>query len=139
MNGIARLAALVWTSALLTGCASSGIFPAAHVTQVQLSSPNYQMVAVNVGGEATAAYLLGASASLFSEMRTVALFRLEGTGLLYQEALQDLWTNFERQHGAVAGRRLALVNVRYDSDALNLIVYTRPRISVRADVVEFVP
>ena len=40
----------------------------------------------------------------------------------------DSWTN----------RTLALVNIRFDSDALNLLVYTRPRISVRADVVEFI-
>jgi hypothetical protein len=29
------------------------------------------------------------------------------------------------------------VNVRFDSDPLNLFVVTRPKVSIRADVVEF--
>jgi hypothetical protein len=67
----------------------------------------------------------------------VALFRIEGQPLLDQQAVQNLWRNFEANHGAAAGRSLALVNVRFDADATNVLVYTRPRISVRADVIEF--
>jgi hypothetical protein len=37
----------------------------------------------------------------------------------------------------VEGERLALVNVRYDVSALNLLLYTQPTVTVRADVVEF--
>ena len=68
---------------------------------------------------------------------TLALVRVSGTGMIYKEALENLWKNFEATNGAIEGRRLALVNVRYDSDALNLFVYTRPKIMIRADVVEF--
>jgi hypothetical protein len=57
--------------------------------------------------------------------------------MLYKEALENLWKNFETTNGSVEGRRLALVNVRYDADALNLFVYTQPKIVIRADVVEF--
>lgn len=115
----------------------SGVFPTAHLTDVRLGDSNFELVATNVEGQATAAYVLGVSAALFSEMRTVALFRIEGTGHLYAEAIEDLWRNFEAANGTAAGRSLALVNVRFDSEATNLIVYTRPRIIVRADVVEF--
>jgi hypothetical protein len=125
--------------AALSGCASAGIFPAAHVSAVDLRDGNFQVVAVNVGGEAQAGYILGVSAAIFGEMRTVALARVMGTGRLYQEALADLWANFERQHGSAPGRSLALVNIRFDSEALNLILFTRPTVSVRADVVEFSP
>ncbi len=124
---------------LLPGCANSGLFLAANVTSVELSNPNYRVVATNVAGEATAGYLLGVSAAMGLEMRTIALARVQGTGQLYREALEDLWRNFERQHGSPANRRLALANVRYDFEALNLLIYTRPTVSVRADVVEFGP
>ena len=72
-------------------------------------------------------------------MKTFALIRVEGEGLLVKAALEDFWGNFEKQYGDVEGRNLAIVNVRYDSDALNvLLLYTKPKISIRADVVEFV-
>lgn len=123
---------------LLTGCASSGAFYNANLTEVQLADDNFSVVATGVSGQAEAGYVLGFSASFMTEMQTVALARVEGTGNLYAEALDDLWRNFEAEHGATDGRSLALANVRFDSDALNLLVYTRPRISVRADVIEFV-
>ena len=68
---------------------------------------------------------------------TLALYRLRGTGQLYKEAMEDLWSNFAAAHGDVEGRRLALVNVRYDSESRNLLVYTDVKIAIRADVVEF--
>lgn len=68
---------------------------------------------------------------------TFALVRVYGTGLLYKEALEDLWKNYETTYGSVEGKKLALINVRYDAEALNLIVYTRPKINIRADVIEF--
>lgn len=123
---------------LLAGCANSGMFAAANVTDVQLAEANYRLVATNVSGEAEAGYLLGLSAGSGLGLSTLALIRIQGEGLLYKEALEDLWQNFEAQYGSVEGRRLALVNVRYDADALNVLgLYTRPKVSIRADVVEF--
>jgi hypothetical protein len=63
---------------------------------------------------------------------------VDGTGLLYKEAVENLWANFADEHGSPEGRRLALVNVRYDTDNLNLLVYTKPKVSIRADIVEFI-
>jgi hypothetical protein len=57
--------------------------------------------------------------------------------MLYKEALDNLWKNYEAVHGGVEGKKLALINIHYDSEALNLIVYTRPKVMIRADVVEF--
>ena len=72
-------------------------------------------------------------------MQTIALIPLGGDRLRYKVALENLWRNFEQTHGSTKGRSLALVNVRFDADALNVLVfYTRPKISVRADVIEFV-
>ncbi len=124
---------------LLSGCATTGQFPTLNLTNVELSEANYRIVAANVHGEASAGYLLGFSGALGSEMRTLALFRVSGKGMLYKEALEKFWQNFEKTHGPIEGRKLALVNVRYDSDAKNILgLYTEPTISIRADVIEFI-
>ena len=124
---------------ILTGCASTGLFNSVHLTNVELSEGNFRIIATNVHGEASAEYLFGMSAAAGSEMHTFAFIRVKGDGLLYKAALEGLWRNFERQYGSIEGRRLALVNVRYDADALNVFgLYTRPKISIRADVIEFI-
>jgi hypothetical protein len=111
----------------------------ANVTNVELSSANYRVLARDVSGEASAGYLLGVSASTGQDIGTVALIRVQGDGQLYKHAIESLWEEFEAEHGPVAGRALALVNIRHDVDCLNALgLYTRARMWVRADVVEFV-
>ena len=122
---------------LLSGCASSGLFFSMNNTSVELSENNYEIVATNVSGEAEAGYLVGVSFSAGAATNTMALARVSGSGMIYMEALENLWKNYEKEHGSVIGKKLALVNVRYDSDALNLLLYTSAKISIRADVVEF--
>lgn len=122
----------------LTGCVSSGAFYAGNLTSVELGEPNYEIVATNVHGQAEAGYLLGLSASRGGYASTFALLRVDGDGLLYKEAVENLWAGFEQEHGPVLGRRLALVNVQFDADAANYLgLYTKSVVSVRADVVEF--
>jgi len=122
---------------LLSSCANTGMFLAMNNTSVELSEDNYEIVATNVSGEAEAGYLLGVSFSAGAATNTMALARVSGSGMLYMEALENLWKDYEEKHGSVLGKKLALVNVRYDSDALNLILYTKAKIAIRADVVEF--
>lgn len=121
-----------------SGCASGGMFSAGNLTDVQLQRSNFKIIARNVSGEAKAGYLLGLSVSMGAATNTFALIRVDGTGMLYKEAMENLWKDFEASHGKVEGKKLALVNVRYDGDVLNLIVYTQPKIMIRADVVEFI-
>ena len=122
----------------LTGCAQSGLFASGNLTQVQLNQANYRIVATDVSGRAEAGYLMGLSFTSGVATQTLALWRINGSGHLYKEAMADLWANFTAEHGPVTGRKLALINVRYDSDNLNLLVYAKPKIALRADVVEFV-
>ncbi len=122
---------------LLSGCANTGLFLSMNNTDVELSENNYEIVATNVTGAAEAGYIFGASFSAGAVTNTIALARVSGSGMLYMEALENLWKDYEEKHGSVIGKKLALVNVRYDSDALNLILYTKAKIAIRADVVEF--
>ncbi len=139
MKHFMRLFGLSVVLTMLVGCASTGRFSSTNLTNVELSQSNFRVIAANVYGEASAEYLLGFSVAQGGEMQTIALIPLGGDRLLYKVALENLWRNFEQTHGDIEERSLALVNVRFDSDALNvLLIYTRPKISVRADVIEFV-
>jgi hypothetical protein len=122
---------------MLTGCASSGAFVSGNVTDVQLQRNNFKIIAQNITGEAQAGYLFGGTFSTGFATNTFALFRVSGSGMLYKEALESLWKNYEAAHGPIEGKKIAHINVRYDTDALNLVIYTQPKILIRADVVEF--
>lgn len=121
----------------VTGCTSSGAFLSANQTVVTLEEGNYSITATNVSGEAEASYILGLSYSTGFAANTVAIARVGGTGKLYAEALENLWINYEKNNGMTSQHKLALANVRYDSDIINLFLFTKVTISVRADIVEF--
>lgn len=129
---IALIAAFIFS-----GCSSSGAFLSANQTVVNLNEGNYSLSATNVSGESETAYVFGLSYSTGLNATTLAIARVEGTGMLYAEALEDLWENYEAEYGSIEDRKLALANVRYDADILNLIVYTKVKVMVRADIVEF--
>ena len=122
---------------LLSGCASTGLTASSHLTNVQLSHGNYRIVATNISGEGSAEAVLGFSVGVGFGTSQVALIPLSKSRMLYGTAMKNLWDNFESKHGPVANRRLALVNMRFDSDALNLFVYTKVNTVVTADVLEF--
>ena len=124
-------------SVTLYSCASGGIFSEGNMTDVKLAGANYSIVATDISGESTAAYILGATMSNGMSTSIYAVARVSGTQKLYSDAVQNLWKNFEKTHGPVIGKKYALVNVRYDANALNLFLYTSVVVTVRADVIEF--
>jgi hypothetical protein len=136
-NGVKIILSFIVVLFLLVGCSNNGMLVGINTTNVELSDANYEIVAPNLIGKSQAAYLLGFSMSLGASTQTMALARVQGTGMLYKEALEDLWKQFESQHGKIEGRKLALANLRYDSESLNLFVYTGVKVFIRADVIEF--
>ncbi|MFO7799476.1 DUF6567 family protein [Rhodohalobacter sp.] len=128
---------LLLATMIMGGCTSSGAFLAANQTIVNLEEGNYTVAATNVMGESESGYILGLSYSTGLSASTLAIARVEGTGMLYAEALENLWANFEMSGEDVEGQKLALTNVRYDSDIMNLILYTKVKVTVRADIVRF--
>ena len=128
---------LVVSLLILSSCSNNGMFVGLNQTSVELGEANYEIVASNVLGQSQAGYVLGFSAPLGAATNTFAVARVNGTGMLYKEALEDLWKNFEAEHGKIDGRKLALANLRYDSEALNLVVYTEVKVFIRADIIEF--
>lgn len=128
---------LVVSLLILSSCSNNGMFIGLNQTSVELGEANYEIVASNVLGQSQAGYVLGFSAPLGAATNIFAVARVNGTGMLYKEALENLWKNFEADHGKIDGRKLALANLRYDSEALNLVVYTEVKVFIRADVIEF--
>ncbi|MCF7805976.1 MAG: hypothetical protein K9N46_16315 [Candidatus Marinimicrobia bacterium] len=121
----------------VSGCANSGAFLSSHQTSVELSEANYKIVATDVTGSSSLAFLMGASYSFGAASNAMGIFRVEGTGAVYQEALSDLWNNVKATAGSTEGEPIALANVRYDSEMLNLFFYTKLTVNVRADVIRF--
>lgn len=137
MKKIALILISLTAIIFLNGCASTGLTASSHLTNVQLTNPNFRLIATNISGEATSKGVLGVSYGLGMATTQLALIPLQDDRMLYKTAMKDLWLNFEATNGPVANRRLALVNVRYDSDALNLFFYTSVTTAIVADVVEF--
>lgn len=128
---------LIFISLLLTGCSNSGAFLSLNQTVVNLEEGNYTIQATNLSGESSAGYILGLSYSSGPVANSLAIARVSGTGMLYAEAIDNLWSAYEAEYGSVRGEKAALTNVRYDADMLNLVLYTRVKVTVRADLVLF--
>jgi len=120
------------------GCSTGGSFIANNVTNVELSEPNFNIIAENVQGTSEASYIIGFSYSTGNISNTLALARVGGTAKLYDDAIQNLWSNFKQKYGDTEGRDLVLANIRFDNDMLNLLVYTETRLFITADIIEFV-
>ena len=121
----------------LTGCTTGGSFLANNVTNVELSEPNFEIVAKNVEGYSKASYLIGLTYSSGSIANTLARSICGGTVKLYDDAIQNLWDNFKLKNGDIEGKKLVLANIRIDNDMLNLLVYTHTELFITADVIEF--
>lgn len=117
---------------LLDGCAAalpvlpalSGLIPPAAGTQVltttavNLSRQNYKIVKANAIGNSVGFSFLG-------------LFTLISPG--YDEAFTKLY----QSAGVSEGNAHALVNVVHENSSTYFILFSLPKISVRADVIEF--
>ena len=94
----------------------------------------------NIRGEAGFEYILGFSGASGGSNSTwsFALVRVGGTSTPNDDAVRDLWKNYEAEYGPIEDRKLSLANIRYDSEILNTLLYTSTTIIVHADVIEFI-
>lgn len=130
--------ALFLFAIFVSSCTTGGSFISQNLTSVELSEPNYNIVAKNVEGSSEASYVIGVTYSAGSIANTMAVARVSGTAKLYDDAIKSLWKNFEAEYGSADGRKLALANVRIDNDMLNLFLYTETKMFITADIVEFI-
>jgi hypothetical protein len=103
----------------LMGCATAtGTFPHGTGTQVDLSKANYRVIKANAIGESTGFNLLG--------IIPIAPPR-------YTTAMTDLYSKV----GISEGKSHALVNVIQERSNLYLILFSIPKLTIRADIIEF--
>ena len=117
---------------VLTGCAAalpalpalSGLIPAPGgpqvltTTTVNLSRQNFKIVKANAIGSSVGFSFLG-------------LFTFKSPG--YDEAISSLY----QYAGISEGKAQALVNVVHEHSSTYFIIFALPKITVRADVIEF--
>lgn len=117
LSGCAALPALTSSSLLPSGSASAEFHSA---TSVKLEQGNFTTVKTNVVGRAKGFALLG--------IITIVPAR-------FSTAMDRLYAQAEVQ----PGRAQTLANMVVDRSSAYFILYSLPRVSIRADVVEFVP
>jgi hypothetical protein len=101
-----------------SGCTSTGTFPATSGTQVDLSKKNFRVVKANAVGSST-----GFKLFCFIPI----------TSPTYSEAMSQL----HRKAGLTEGRAMTLTNVTQENSSIYLLLFSLPKLTVRADVIEF--
>jgi len=138
MKKITVLAISITFITLLSSCGTGGSLQSHHTTNVELSKPNYNIVARNVSGASMQGYILGLSISQGSDVGSFGIAKVSGVEKPFDSALRDLWNNYEEKHGEIEGKKLALINIRHDNEVLNTIIYTQAKYFITADVIEFI-
>jgi len=115
------LSALTVLALLAAGCPSHvpAASPYTYKTKVDLSGSNYRVVKSNVVGTSSGFSLL--------------LGIIPVSDPSYIEALSDLY----EKAGNPQGKAYALANVSQEESTTQLILFSLPRITIRADIIEF--
>lgn len=103
----------------LVGCSSTGRMPVSNGTDVSLSGNNYKIVQAGARGESSGFYLLGFIPIVSPN---------------FADAKSNLYTSVDTP---LEGRSIALANQTEDRSTLYLVLFSIPRLTVTADIVEF--
>jgi len=105
----------------LMGCSTAfGTFPHSTTTQVDLTKPNYRVTKVNAIGKSTG----------FNLLCFIPIVSPK-----YTTAMEDLYS----KAGVSEGKSTALVNVIQERTDLFLVVFSIPKLIIRAEIIEFIP
>lgn len=104
---------------LLAGCSSQGDYRHSNATDVNLNQNNYRIVKAGAIGKSTGFDLLG-----------IIPFASPN----YGEAKSDLYKSVGQD---LTGRSIALANQTEDRGTIYLILFSLPKLTITADVIEF--
>jgi hypothetical protein len=114
-----RFLASCFAALFIASCSSTGSLPQSTGTAVSLQGNNYKVVKAGAKGESNGFYLLGIIPIVSPN---------------YADAKADLYyTSGE----LMEGRSIALANQTEDRSTLYLILFSVPRITITADIIEF--
>jgi hypothetical protein len=103
---------------LAAGCTSTGTFPQTSGTQVDLSRKNFRVVKANAMGSSSGFKLFGF---------------IPFSAPTYSEAMSHLY----KKAGVTEGKAQTLTNVTQERSSLYLVLFSIPKLTIRADVIEF--
>lgn len=111
---------ICFIATLLMGCGSSiGKFQQSTGTEVKLSENNYKLIKAGATGSSSGFYLLG----------IIPIVKPS-----FAEAKSDL---YQSSGQALEGRSIALANQTQDESNIYLILFSIPKVTISADIVEF--
>jgi hypothetical protein len=113
-----RAVSLCLLVTFLAGCSSTGTFPQTSGTQVDLSRKNFRVVKANAVGSSTGFKLFGF---------------IPFAAPTYTGAMSRLYKNA----GLTEGKAQTLTNVTQERSNLYLVLFSLPKLTVRADIIEF--
>lgn len=111
--------AAVLCALLLVGCTSTGNMPQGTGTDVSLSGNNYKVLKAGARGESGGFNLLGFIPIVSPN---------------FADAKADLYSSVGQP---LEGRSIALANQTEDRSTVYLILFSLPRLTITADIVEF--
>ena len=115
-----RISEFFLLSLLATGCASQGEFRGQGTgTQISLAGNNYKVIKAGARGQSSGFRLLGI---------------IPFTSPNYADAKASLYRSVGEP---LTGKSIALANQTEDRSALYLILFSIPKVTITADVVEF--
>ena len=114
-----RILLVLGLSFVVTACAGAGKFPQATVTAVNLSKQNFRVIKAGAQGESMGVSLLG-------------LIPIVPPSV--SKAKKDLYSSVGAE---MVNKATALSNVTEERSTLYLILISLPRITLTADVIEF--
>jgi hypothetical protein len=114
-----RFFASCFAALFIASCSSTGSMQQSTGTAVSLQGNNYKVVKAGAKGESSGFYLLGI---------------LPIVSPNYADAKANLYFSSGE---LLEGRSIALANQTQDSSTLYLILFSVPRITVTADIIEF--
>ena len=121
MNKYNALLGLGFIALLLTGCSgSAGQFHQATGTAVSLKENNYKIVKAGATGQSS-------GFALFGLIPFVSPSYADAKAELYKSAGE-----------ALEGRSIALANQTEDRSVLYLILFSIPKVTITADIIEFI-
>jgi hypothetical protein len=114
-----RLILVVLALLFVAGCASTGQMQQSTGTQIQLTKNNYKVIKAGAKGESSGFYLFGFIPIVSPN---------------YADAKSNLYVNFGK---SLEGKPVALANQTEDKSFMYLILFSIPKVTITADIVEF--
>lgn len=142
-NTLLTLAMAGMTAMTLCNCSSSNIKDVyVSDSQIRLDQANYRVVATQVKGEDKGFHLLSAFpttiptslSALGDIMKLSADGGIAVTSASRAKAIENLYKNC----GDLRNRPVALINLREEKSGVNLLIFSRPKVTITADLIEFV-